>query len=80
MEAVRQTVAQNFGIPGAHEAVPEHQRFSLEDTPDLTDKVAIITGTALSIFNTHTCRPLIARQAVLKASIMPAHIPYSLTT
>ena len=44
MEAVKQTVAQNMGIPGAHTAVPEDQQFDLKDTPDLKGKVAVITG------------------------------------
>lgn len=44
MEAVKQTVAQNLGIPGAHEMVPESQRFDLNDTPDLKGKVAVVTG------------------------------------
>ena len=44
MEAIKQTVAQNMGVSGAHTLVPEHQQFKLEDTPDLTDKVAVITG------------------------------------
>ena len=29
---------------GAHEQVPEGQRFDLKDTPDLKGKVAVITG------------------------------------
>ena len=49
MEAVKQTVAQNMGVPGAHEAVPEHQQFSLEETPDLAGKVAVITGTSVPL-------------------------------
>ena len=44
MEAIKQTVAQNLGVSGAHELVPEHQQFSLEQTPDLSGKVAVITG------------------------------------
>ena len=44
MDAVKQTVAQNMGIPGAHTAVPEDQQFDLKDTPDLKGKVAVITG------------------------------------
>ena len=44
MEAVKQTVAQNMGIKGAHELVPEDQQFTLEQTPDLSGKVAVITG------------------------------------
>ena len=44
MEAVKQTIAQNTGISGSHELVPEGQRFDLNDTPDLKGKVAVVTG------------------------------------
>ena len=44
MDTVKQTVAQNLGVKGAHELVPEDQQFSLEQTPDLTGQVAVITG------------------------------------
>ena len=44
MDAVKQTVAQNMGVKGAHEQVPKEQQFDLQDTPDLTGKVAVITG------------------------------------
>lgn len=44
LEAVKQTVAQNVGIGGPHEMVPESQRFDLNDTPDLKGKVAVVTG------------------------------------
>lgn len=44
MEAIKQTVAQNMGVGGAHELVPEDQRFNLDQTPDLSGKVAIVTG------------------------------------
>ena len=44
MDAVKQTVAQNMGVGGAHELVPEDQRFDLNDTPDQKGKVAVITG------------------------------------
>ena len=47
MEAIKQTVAQNMGVSGAHTLVPEHQQFSLDETPDLSDKVAVITGDSL---------------------------------
>ncbi|QRV80888.1 short chain dehydrogenase [Ceratobasidium sp. AG-Ba] len=44
MQAVKNTIAENTGIPGAHSlAQPEHQ-FKLDDTPDLTGKVAVVTG------------------------------------
>ena len=44
MEAVKQTVAQNMGVSGAHGLVPDDQQFSLEQTPDLSGKVGVITG------------------------------------
>lgn len=44
MDAIKQTVAQNLGVGGAHELVPEDQRFDLNDTPDLKGKVAVVTG------------------------------------
>jgi len=44
MEAIKQTVAQNLGIGGSHQLVPEDQQFDLNDTPDLKGKVAVITG------------------------------------
>ncbi|KAL6714759.1 hypothetical protein ACLMJK_008184 [Lecanora helva] len=44
MEAVKQTVAQNMGVGGAHTLVPEDQQFDLKDTPDLQGKVAVVTG------------------------------------
>ena len=44
MEAVKQTVAQNMGVSGAHTLVPEDQQFDLKDTPEQKGKVAVITG------------------------------------
>ena len=44
MEAVKQTIAQNMGVSGAHTLVPEDQQFDLKDTPDLHGKIAVITG------------------------------------
>lgn len=44
METIKQTVAQNFGGDNSHKLVGEEQQFSLEDTPDLSGKVAVITG------------------------------------
>ena len=44
MDAVKQTVAQNMGVSGAHEMVPKEHQFALEETPDLTGKVAVVTG------------------------------------
>lgn len=44
MEAIKQTVAQNMGVQGAHTLVPEDQQFDLDQTPNLKGKVAVITG------------------------------------
>ncbi len=44
MEATKQTVAQNMGVSGAHEMVPKEHQFALEETPDLSGKVAVVTG------------------------------------
>lgn len=45
MEAVKTTIAENLGkiVPG-HELAPEGSKFSLEEVPDLSGKVAIVTG------------------------------------
>ncbi|CAE6434887.1 unnamed protein product [Rhizoctonia solani] len=44
MQTLKNTIAENFGIPGAQQlAKPEHQ-FALDNVPDLTGKVAIVTG------------------------------------
>jgi NAD(P)-dependent dehydrogenase (short-subunit alcohol dehydrogenase family) len=46
MQAVKNTIAENMGkiVPGAHELAPKDGQFSLEQVPDLTGKVAIVTG------------------------------------
>ena len=49
MEAVKQTVAQNMGLSGSHTLVPESQQFDLEQTPDLSGKVAVVTGECFSL-------------------------------
>ncbi|GAB1528251.1 hypothetical protein RhiTH_011443 [Rhizoctonia solani] len=44
MQAIKNTIAENIGISGAHQlAKPEHQ-FALDEIPDLTGKVAVVTG------------------------------------
>jgi len=43
VNAVKSTIAENFGGP-SHGLVPEHQQFSLEEVPDQTGKVAVVTG------------------------------------
>jgi len=46
MQAVKNTIAENLGklVSNAHDLAPADQRFSLEETPDLTGKVAVVTG------------------------------------
>lgn len=46
MQAVKNTIAENFGkvVSGAHGLAPADQQFSLEEVPDLTGKVAVVTG------------------------------------
>ncbi|KAF2118848.1 hypothetical protein BDV96DRAFT_643016 [Lophiotrema nucula] len=45
MQAVKNTVAENFGkfVPG-HEQATKESQFSLEEVPDLSGKVALVTG------------------------------------
>lgn len=43
MEAIRNTIAENLGGP-AHNLVSEENYFDLEQVPDLTGKVAVVTG------------------------------------
>lgn len=44
MEAIKSTIAENFGGAAHGLAKPEHQFDIEKDVPDLTDKVAVITG------------------------------------
>jgi NAD(P)-dependent dehydrogenase (short-subunit alcohol dehydrogenase family) len=46
MQAVKNTIAENLGnqILGSHSLAPEDQQFSLEEVPDLSGKVALVTG------------------------------------
>lgn len=43
MEAIKNTIAENFGGP-SHSLVAEENYFGLEQVPDLTGKVAVVTG------------------------------------
>jgi len=43
IDTIKSTIAENFGGPSHSLANPEHQ-FSLDEVPDLTGKVAIVTG------------------------------------
>ncbi len=43
MDYVKSTLAQNFGGE-THKLAPKDQQFELEDVPDLTGKVAVVTG------------------------------------
>jgi NAD(P)-dependent dehydrogenase (short-subunit alcohol dehydrogenase family) len=46
MQAVKNTIAENLGnqVLGSHSLAPADQQFSLEEVPDLTGKVALVTG------------------------------------
>ncbi|MCJ1484444.1 hypothetical protein MMC06_004615 [Schaereria dolodes] len=44
MDAIKQTIAQNFGSDASHKLVSEDQQFSLDQIPSLEGKVAVITG------------------------------------
>jgi NAD(P)-dependent dehydrogenase (short-subunit alcohol dehydrogenase family) len=46
MQAVKNTLAENLGnqILGSHSLAPADQQFSLEEVPDLSGKVALVTG------------------------------------
>lgn len=46
MQSVKNTIAENFGkiVSNAHSLAPEDSQFSLEQVPDLTGKVAVVTG------------------------------------
>ena len=44
MEAIKSTIAENFGGPAHSLAKPEHQFDIEKDVPDLSGKVAVITG------------------------------------
>ncbi|KAF2085709.1 NAD(P)-binding protein [Saccharata proteae CBS 121410] len=44
MEAIKTTIAENVGGSFAHSLAPEQSQFSLESCPDLSNKVAVVTG------------------------------------
>lgn len=46
MQAVKNTIAENLGnqILGSHSLAPKDQQFSLGEVPDLSGKVALVTG------------------------------------
>lgn len=46
MQTIKNTVAENLGkfVPGAHDLAPEDSQFSLSQVPDLSGKVAVVTG------------------------------------
>ncbi|CAI6330268.1 unnamed protein product [Periconia digitata] len=46
MQSVKNTIAENMGkiVSGAHSLAPEDSQFSLEQVPDLSGKVAVVTG------------------------------------
>lgn len=46
MQTVKNTIAENLGkiVPNAHNLAPEDSQFSLDNVPDLSGKVALVTG------------------------------------
>jgi NAD(P)-dependent dehydrogenase (short-subunit alcohol dehydrogenase family) len=46
MQSIKNTIAENAGkiVSGAHDLAPADSQFSLEQVPDLSGKVAIVTG------------------------------------
>ncbi|KAF1965873.1 NAD(P)-binding protein [Bimuria novae-zelandiae CBS 107.79] len=46
MQTVKNTIAENLGkiVPGAHELAPKESQFSFDQVPDLSGKVALVTG------------------------------------
>ncbi|PVI08664.1 retinol dehydrogenase 12 [Periconia macrospinosa] len=46
MQSINNTIAENLGkiVPNAHSLAPEDSQFSLEAVPDLSGKVALVTG------------------------------------
>ncbi|KNG51173.1 retinol dehydrogenase 12 [Stemphylium lycopersici] len=46
MQTVKNAIAENLGkvVSGAHSLAPADQQFSLEEVPDLSGKVAVVTG------------------------------------
>jgi len=43
MDTIKSTIAENFGGP-AHSLAKDGEKFSLEQVPDLTGKIALVTG------------------------------------
>ena len=43
IDSAKSTIAQNLGVSGGHELAGD-KNFSLEQVPDLTGKVAVVTG------------------------------------
>jgi FlaA1/EpsC-like NDP-sugar epimerase len=46
MQAIKNTIAENTGkvLSGSHNLAPADSQFSLEQVPDLSGKVALVTG------------------------------------
>lgn len=46
MQSINNTIAENLGkvVSNAHALAPEDSQFSLEAVPDLSGKVAVVTG------------------------------------
>jgi len=43
IKGVQSTISQNLGGPG-HNAAPADAQFTLDEVPDLSGKVAVVTG------------------------------------
>jgi hypothetical protein len=46
IDSARKTLAENFGanVGGGNAAAKESEKFTLDETPDLSGKVAVVTG------------------------------------
>ena len=69
MDAIKKTISENFGkiIPGNEMASPENQ-FSLDAVPDLTGKVALVTGGSEGIG--YGCTHTLLRKNIKKLFIL----------
>lgn len=72
MQAVKNTIAENLGkiIPG-HELAPEDSKFSLEEVPDLSGKVALVTGGSEGIVGLIHCRHKHVINQSFRATVAP---------
>lgn len=72
MEAIRNTIAENFGGP-SHNLVDKENYFDLEMVPDLTGKVAVVTGGSegIGFGSTHTLLSKNVSKIFVRAPILP---------